>query len=406
MTVSASNINRRLQQSAATSAASAAYTAPVYPAPAAQPASALAVTSTDTTKATNTSSQLQPFLAKPKDSSAGSGHEASTDLLPITSPHLAIGASPTTTWQLLVGTYYYHQQALFSPLKDDVFLAPAIADNESVTTSSSETAHSASLVGNWVPTPCLSPVTSPSDFLCNHEPLFDGIEEDLQQQQHQQKEEKEQQQQQQSDHHHADYFSDDESQSTKSKPESVPTLDWCDEVSSPAMSFYGDDEQAIPEPQVPPEQFLFDDIEINSSDDEQQQQQEDDPFPTVLSRGIKRKHSKSMDNSDDQAGDDEESDGNERVQLPSSLAQLVEHRRPARAKPARRRTKRHAGRRARPAKPIYIDPTANEDATEDDGKYTIFERLTQAGIDWCRYCGTTEGVNWRPGPWGKRTLCK
>lgn len=39
-------------------------------------------------------------------------------------------------------------------------------------------------------------------------------------------------------------------------------------------------------------------------------------------------------------------------------------------------------------------------------KITLFEQLTQAGIDWCRYCGTTEGVNWRPGPWGKRTLCK
>ena len=37
---------------------------------------------------------------------------------------------------------------------------------------------------------------------------------------------------------------------------------------------------------------------------------------------------------------------------------------------------------------------------------TIFQQLTQSGIDWCRYCGTTEGVNWRPGPWGKRTLCK
>jgi hypothetical protein len=37
---------------------------------------------------------------------------------------------------------------------------------------------------------------------------------------------------------------------------------------------------------------------------------------------------------------------------------------------------------------------------------TIFQTLTKSGIDWCRYCGTTEGVNWRPGPWGKRTLCK
>ncbi|CAI2168929.1 8792_t:CDS:2 [Funneliformis geosporum] len=36
---------------------------------------------------------------------------------------------------------------------------------------------------------------------------------------------------------------------------------------------------------------------------------------------------------------------------------------------------------------------------------TIFQTLTRSGIDWCRYCGTTEGVNWRPGPWGKRTLC-
>ncbi|KAG1046891.1 hypothetical protein G6F43_010641 [Rhizopus delemar] len=36
---------------------------------------------------------------------------------------------------------------------------------------------------------------------------------------------------------------------------------------------------------------------------------------------------------------------------------------------------------------------------------TMFQQLTEFGIDWCRYCGTTEGVNWRPGPWGKRTLC-
>ncbi|KAL1915783.1 uncharacterized protein VTP21DRAFT_6542 [Calcarisporiella thermophila] len=36
---------------------------------------------------------------------------------------------------------------------------------------------------------------------------------------------------------------------------------------------------------------------------------------------------------------------------------------------------------------------------------TLFQELTKAKLDWCRYCGTTEGVNWRPGPWGKRTLC-
>ncbi|PWA00737.1 hypothetical protein BB558_003215 [Smittium angustum] len=36
---------------------------------------------------------------------------------------------------------------------------------------------------------------------------------------------------------------------------------------------------------------------------------------------------------------------------------------------------------------------------------TVFQEFTKLGIDWCRYCGTTEGINWRPGPWGKRTLC-
>ncbi|KAI9363735.1 hypothetical protein BD770DRAFT_380335 [Pilaira anomala] len=52
--------------------------------------------------------------------------------------------------------------------------------------------------------------------------------------------------------------------------------------------------------------------------------------------------------------------------------------------------------------------TATEDDDDDndnDDKKTVFQHLTEAGIDWCRYCGTTEGVNWRPGPWGKRTLC-
>lgn len=41
--------------------------------------------------------------------------------------------------------------------------------------------------------------------------------------------------------------------------------------------------------------------------------------------------------------------------------------------------------------------------------YTIIEAkpkiLEDRELGWCRYCGTTNGVNWRPGPWGKRTLC-
>ncbi|KAJ2517615.1 hypothetical protein H4217_003855, partial [Coemansia sp. RSA 1939] len=44
-------------------------------------------------------------------------------------------------------------------------------------------------------------------------------------------------------------------------------------------------------------------------------------------------------------------------------------------------------------------------AVRESLRPTIFEDLLNNGVDWCRYCGTTEGINWRPGPWGKRTLC-
>jgi hypothetical protein len=37
---------------------------------------------------------------------------------------------------------------------------------------------------------------------------------------------------------------------------------------------------------------------------------------------------------------------------------------------------------------------------------TIYAVLVKENINWCRYCGTTNGVCWRPGPWAKNTLCK
>ena len=37
---------------------------------------------------------------------------------------------------------------------------------------------------------------------------------------------------------------------------------------------------------------------------------------------------------------------------------------------------------------------------------TLYERLVEQGIKWCRYCGTTTPVHWRGGPWGANTLCK
>ncbi|KAJ1930414.1 hypothetical protein FBU59_006970 [Linderina macrospora] len=53
-----------------------------------------------------------------------------------------------------------------------------------------------------------------------------------------------------------------------------------------------------------------------------------------------------------------------------------------------------------------VDSNAPESAAVRESlRPTIFEEMSHTGIDWCRYCGTTEGINWRPGPWGKRTLC-
>ncbi|KAJ2799501.1 hypothetical protein H4R20_004417 [Coemansia guatemalensis] len=53
-----------------------------------------------------------------------------------------------------------------------------------------------------------------------------------------------------------------------------------------------------------------------------------------------------------------------------------------------------------------VDACLSEQApVRESLRPTIFEDLSHSGVDWCRYCGTTEGINWRPGPWGKRTLC-
>ncbi|KAI8973757.1 hypothetical protein BDF20DRAFT_807729, partial [Mycotypha africana] len=62
----------------------------------------------------------------------------------------------------------------------------------------------------------------------------------------------------------------------------------------------------------------------------------------------------------------------------------------------------HADCKEIPHHAQLIEPIVHPKASSEK---TLFQQLTEADIDWCRYCGTTEGVNWRPGPWGKRTLC-
>ncbi|KAI8144012.1 hypothetical protein BJV82DRAFT_608060 [Fennellomyces sp. T-0311] len=339
-------------------------------------------------------------LAKPKAASADARHECGTGLLPITtSPHMGIGTSPTAAWQLLL---YYHQQLLFPPLvKDDVFLGPA--DNESVITTNSSSDGNAPSVGNWAPTPCLSPVTSPSDFLCN-EPLFDGIG-DLQQQQ--------QQQQQQ-----------DESHNEETKPDasaSTPNLDWYEFTKEDD----GHTSSVLTLPTPSPtasenEASLFDDeniaLDFSSDDDDEDDDgntndmnnthDDDEEYSAPAERSLKRKRSQSIDSITSCDESEEEEESAPVLQRLHRLRLSESTKRKNKAKPvAKRRTKRHPGRRGARPKTIAC-PAYQTDVDQDDGVHrTIFERLTHAGIDWCRYCGTTEGVNWRPGPWGKRTLC-
>ncbi|KAI9279000.1 hypothetical protein BDA99DRAFT_531730 [Phascolomyces articulosus] len=516
------------------------------------------LTSTDPTLALSTTLGItDPYLAKPKVASADMRHEYGNALLPITttttSPHLGIVESYSTiaAWQLLL----YYQQQLCPPLvKDDVFLGPA--DNESVITvnSSTDSTMSSSLstsssfttttntnnnnnnnnttttcttntnsnstpssIGNWAPTPCLSPVTSPSDFLCNHEPLFDGIE-DLQQQKVLSKEDN---LNDKNDNEHKNALENDdlykngivEQQNGYAtqvqKPDSLlaasPNLDWYeltkeDNATSPGghtssvlaaglptpsptaseneASLFGDDtdeeedEEDDPnhsvnnefndhtnyqhhefkllnqhlqqdEPQIP---FGF-----FSSDEEDDEDDDDDimdstsfetsyyaattmstapvvaplrlppPVKKTATRSLKRKRSQSIDSITSCESEQEEEENDAPVLQRLHRLRLTEPKRTkttttttttttTKGKPVtKRRTKRHPGR-GRTVRPKTIACPAydiqQQQKDEQDGiQRTIFERLTHAGIDWCRYCGTTEGVNWRPGPWGKRTLC-
>lgn len=425
----------------------------------------------------STEQQSSAFSAKPKEVSAGPPRHENMTLLPIASSQMATPAPPPTAgpiaWHWLL-SYYYQQQLLLPPLvKDDVFLAApsVINDNESVITTnssnddgSSNTSAAAapnSTVG-WVPTPCLSPVTSPSDFLCNHEPLFDGIEDLQQQQKHTQ--------------NSNNYFDDNEdtpitsnddhpaSETSDSPATPPPLFDWYDfkddndnaahmPTPSPtasdheSCSLFGDVDEPLDfdddissicsdEDITRRRELSFDDEEEDEDDDEDDVE---DDF-ALPSSGTSLKRKRSMLSSDEEDDDDDEGESmmehieeeeqessKDNIPVLQRLHRLrlsppvvskptttatrkspVNQQKKQKPKPAaKRRAKRHSGRRG--ARPKAIPAAAVYDDLEDeqDGVHrTIFERLTHAGIDWCRYCGTTEGVNWRPGPWGKRTLCK
>lgn len=55
---------------------------------------------------------------------------------------------------------------------------------------------------------------------------------------------------------------------------------------------------------------------------------------------------------------------------------------------------------------IFIDNTLS-DEYDQDSSVSIYEKFTEKGIDWCRYCGVAgeTGTFWKLGPWGDRSLC-
>ncbi|KAF7725940.1 hypothetical protein EC973_009177 [Apophysomyces ossiformis] len=251
-----------------------------------------------------------PGLGKPAGTAADMCHEYP---LPIGSPRMALDDStqtPMLRWKGYV--------------KDDVFFAQAPADpfflEDDIASLSSHASSTTELVQRSVE-------GTPSDLLYDHEPLFDGIEED--------------------------HLNEKQDHVVRTEPirrnSTVSTdLDWS---------------------------ALLDEL----SDDEEET--------------LKRKRP-----------EDEEDDVVEERICQLHLSDSSEEEEPIKTnRRIKRRKKSILPCKKQPKKKSVTPPVVIEQA--QDG-LTLFENLTQAGIDWCRYCGTTEGVNWRPGPWGKRTLCK
>ncbi|RCH90277.1 hypothetical protein CU098_008089 [Rhizopus stolonifer] len=246
----------------------------------------------------------QNTFAKPiGDSSPDMYHECHPAALPIGGPRMA-------THHLILGP------TLNNLIKDDVFLAQPYFntidhdDNASLSSHSSSSQHSDKLTS-----PCLSPVTSPTNFL-HHEPLFDGgiVEE-----------------------------------------------------SKESYTLYDQDCFKLPNAitsESTDYQFDFTDTEDETMKQQVNTVQTDHPKKPRQKRRKKCKTAKKW----------------------ATVEENMKKKKLLLCKPMMPRRQ-------------LIEPMSAHDTK------TVFQYFTETSIDWCRYCGTTEGVNWRPGPWGKRTLC-
>lgn len=286
-------------------------------------------TKTETTNIWNDDNASTGSADSSNTSTGSTCHECSTTTGVLNSNLLL-----STSEELLQQTFRWMFWSPQHLVKDDVFLAPLvnidIKQIDDTTTPLTST--------TTIPTPCLSPVTSPSDFLYDHEPLFDGINYEL-----------------------FDQTESGNESDLVSKKKIEQKVDHCCNNSKNDLDWSALSIQFSSDP--------YDDY--------------DDLLPPTPSTTIEEEQEIDADESLDEFEDDDDDSQDGYKEIVTT------------------KIKRKSLKR-RPEEPMLL-------FTSKKPKYsslTVFETLTQSCIDWCRYCGTTEGVNWRPGPWGKRTLCK
>jgi hypothetical protein len=384
-------------------------------------------------------------FAKPiGGSSPDAYHESSPAVLPIGAPRMAI--DDLITGPLLDSSIQF---MLFScnVIKDDVFLAqpstlsrdalyPNSIDHDDTASLSSHSSLSSSQHSDKLTSPCLSPVTSPTNFLYNHEPLFEGgiIEEKSSKIIH--------------DYEDEEYDDLDSvlTESTASEQVQQPSLcrlstatddlDWFKLLDA----FRADVACDLP---TPSETTLEDDDDRlslssnSSSDSEEEYLIIQSPPPKKRKRARSQTPLSGMyqlhlsDNEDHNYDapieskklnkDNVRSNPRQKRRKKSKVTTVMTSVK----KSPKKKTEHEEKKKLLPVHPILY-PNAHKSTIIDSNRETsssrcqlieqiaesekdektVFQHLTEASIDWCRYCGTTEGVNWRPGPWGKRTLCK
>ncbi|GAA5810304.1 hypothetical protein MFLAVUS_003725 [Mucor flavus] len=430
----------------------------------------------------HTNTFAKPIGASSPDSYHENNHPA---VIPIGAPRMAIDdliTGPTqdsSLHQFMLLSHQLHSNMIHTNslvIKDDVFLAQpstlsrdalypswlptaVIVDHDDTASLSSHSSLSSSQHSDkFTTSPCLSPVTSPTNFLYNHEPLFEGgIIEDLDNKSNNKSNNNDIIDQYFEDEEYDDLSSvvtDSTTSEDKQQQQMIrrlstvsDDLDWFKLLDA----FRADVACDLPETnqeeddQVSSESSHSGHTTAEEEDDEEEEDEYDFYVqPTVELKKRKRVKSETLamyqlnlsdDNNDN---DDDDDDDHAPIKKKSSKNNVrsnpsQKRRKKSKATSFNPRYKKYQKKKTADNQQVEFNlvpfththikkdkkeecdqnkesissPTRSQliESVAEKDKKTVFQHLTEVGIDWCRYCGTTEGVNWRPGPWGKRTLC-